>query len=71
MPIRQPIPQDAIDLYDHLIATKPDLQPKGATMPYTSLNGHMFSSPCAAPPCGRTALSWPGITRAYVSNTAE
>jgi hypothetical protein len=38
-----PISQDVLDLYDQLIATQPDMQRKGATMPYTSLNGHMFS----------------------------
>jgi hypothetical protein len=35
--------RDVLDLYERLIATQPDLQRKGATMPYTSLNGHMFS----------------------------
>jgi hypothetical protein len=38
-----PISQDVLDLYDRLIATQPHVQRKGATMPYTSLNGHMFS----------------------------
>jgi hypothetical protein len=36
-------PQDKIDLYEKLIATIPSLERKGATMPYTSLNGNMFS----------------------------
>jgi hypothetical protein len=30
-------------LYEKLIGTNPDVDRKGATMPYTSLNGHMFS----------------------------
>jgi hypothetical protein len=30
-------------LYEQLVATVPDLERKGATMPYTSRNGHMFS----------------------------
>jgi hypothetical protein len=30
-------------LYDKLVATNPAVTRKGATMPYTSLNGHMFS----------------------------
>lgn len=30
-------------LYEELVATNPDVERKGATMPYTSLNGHMFS----------------------------
>jgi hypothetical protein len=29
--------------YERLVATIPALERKGATMPYTSLNGHMFS----------------------------
>ena len=30
-------------LYDDVINTIPGLERKGATMPYTSINGHMFS----------------------------
>ncbi len=30
-------------LYEKLVATNPKVQRKGATMPYTSVNGHMFS----------------------------
>jgi TfoX/Sxy family transcriptional regulator of competence genes len=30
-------------LYEKLVATSPQVARKGATMPYTSLNGHMFS----------------------------
>lgn len=30
-------------LYEKLVATNPAVERKGATMPYTSLNGHMFS----------------------------
>jgi TfoX/Sxy family transcriptional regulator of competence genes len=29
--------------YEKLVATNPKVARKGATMPYTSLNGHMFS----------------------------
>jgi TfoX/Sxy family transcriptional regulator of competence genes len=32
-----------IDLYEKLVATIPALERKGATMPYTSVNGNMFS----------------------------
>lgn len=32
-----------LGLYDTLIATIPNVERKGATMPYTSLNGNMFS----------------------------
>ena len=37
------IPPDRLNLYDQLIATNPSIERKGKTMPYTSLNGHMFS----------------------------
>ena len=30
-------------LYERLVATNPKVERKGATMPYTSLDGHMFS----------------------------
>jgi hypothetical protein len=30
-------------LYEKLVATNPEVTRKGDTMPYTSLNGHMFS----------------------------
>jgi hypothetical protein len=30
-------------LYEKLVATNPGVERKGATMPYTSVNGHMFS----------------------------
>ena len=32
-----------LDLYEQLVATNPKVQRKGKIMPYTSLNGHMFS----------------------------
>src|SRR5258708_876292 len=32
-----------LPLYERLIATLPDVDRKGAKIPYTSLNGHMFS----------------------------
>jgi TfoX/Sxy family transcriptional regulator of competence genes len=37
-----PLPEE-LQLYDKLIATIPALERKGATVPYTSHNGHMFS----------------------------
>ena len=36
-------PRDKIDLYDRLIATNPEIERKGVTNPYTSVNGHMFT----------------------------
>jgi hypothetical protein len=37
------IPAVAIERYDAIIATRPGIERKGASMPYTSINGHMFS----------------------------
>ncbi len=37
------IPAGKLELYEKLVATNPSVERKGATMPYTSLNGHMFS----------------------------
>jgi len=37
------VPAEVLDLYERLVATKPGVERKGASMPYTSLNGHMFS----------------------------
>jgi hypothetical protein len=37
------IPADKLALYQKLVATNPEIECKGASMPYTSLNGHMFS----------------------------
>ena len=36
-------PADKLDMYEKLVATLPGVPRKGATMPYTSVNGHMFS----------------------------
>ena len=33
-----------LQLYEKLVATNPLVARKGDTMPYTSVNGHMFSS---------------------------
>lgn len=32
-----------LEFYEKLVATNPDIERKGASMPYTSHNGHMFS----------------------------
>lgn len=34
---------EKVILYDKLIASNPKVERKGATMPYTSLNGNMFT----------------------------
>ena len=36
-------PAGRIEAYDRLVATVPGVERKGATLPYTSINGHMFS----------------------------
>lgn len=36
-------PMDRLQAYERVVATVPDLERKGAAMPYTSRNGHMFS----------------------------
>jgi hypothetical protein len=36
-------PPDKLELYEKLVATNPSVQRKGATVPNTTLNGHMFS----------------------------
>jgi TfoX/Sxy family transcriptional regulator of competence genes len=36
-------PADSLEWYERLVATHPGVERKGAAMPYTSVNGHMFS----------------------------
>ena len=40
---QQDLPADNVAAYDRVIATIPGVERKGATMPYTSVNGNMFS----------------------------
>ncbi|MBK8954269.1 MAG: hypothetical protein IPM34_01750 [Saprospiraceae bacterium] len=35
--------EEKLALYDQLISKCPEIERKGKTMPYTSVNGHMFS----------------------------
>lgn len=37
------IPEDRLEAYDRLIAAHPEIERKGKTNPYTSINGHMFT----------------------------
>jgi hypothetical protein len=37
------VPPEKLALYDQLVATIPNVERKGASVPYTSWNGHMFS----------------------------
>ena len=41
--IAKNVPADKLALYEDLVATNPGVERKGATTPYTSVNGHMFS----------------------------
>ena len=38
------VPKDKLARYEQLIATNPKVELKGASIPYTSHNGHMFSN---------------------------
>jgi len=51
---------DALAAYERLVATNPRVERKGDTMPYTSLNGHMFS---VLHKDGTVALRLPGDAR--------
>ncbi|HEY7525197.1 MAG TPA: hypothetical protein VH720_16265 [Candidatus Limnocylindrales bacterium] len=37
------IPPERLALYERLVATQEGVERKGASVPYTSVNGHMFS----------------------------
>jgi hypothetical protein len=41
--MKNAVPSSQLGLYEKLVARRPDVERKGAAMPYTSLNGHMFS----------------------------
>jgi hypothetical protein len=49
-----------LTLYERVVATNPAVERKGATMPYTSLNGHMFS---VLAKDGTLALRLPGAEK--------
>jgi len=49
-------PDGKLELYERLVAAIPGIERKGATHPYTSLNGHMFSY---LHPSGSVALRLP------------
>jgi hypothetical protein len=53
--------QDPLLLYERLVATLPGVERKGDTVPYTSVNGHMFSNLTKT---GRLALRLPEDARA-------
>jgi len=51
---------EKVDLYEKLVATKPEVKRKGAANPYTSVNGNMFSQLL---PSGRLSLRLPESER--------
>ena len=53
-------PVESVALYEALLATNPKIIRKGATMPYTSVNGNMFS---LLTPDGTLALRLPAAER--------
>jgi hypothetical protein len=53
-------PADKLALYEKLVATLPGVERKGAGVPYTSVNGHMFSYLSKS---GKLALRLPEKTR--------
>jgi hypothetical protein len=53
-------PAQSVALYESLLATNPAIKRKGATMPYTSVNGNMFS---LLTPDGTLALRLPATER--------
>ena|SRR5215472_13375291 len=60
IPKKNTVAADKLALYEKLLAAIPEVELKGATHPYTSLNGHMFS--CLHPP-GSLALRLPEAER--------
>ncbi len=70
-----PTSPDVLDLYDQVIATQPDVRRKGAKMPYTSVNGHMFSFVtqdghlALRLPSGNATPSWSDTALVFVSST--
>jgi TfoX/Sxy family transcriptional regulator of competence genes len=59
-PVAKAVPSGKLALYEKLVATNPKVERKGATVPYTSLNGHMFSYLSKD---GKLALRLPGPER--------
>ena len=53
-------PPDKLALYEKVAAAIPGVERKGASNPYTSLNGHMFSR---LDPSGKLALRLPADER--------
>jgi hypothetical protein len=62
------IPPERLAQYERLVATLPGLERRGVTVPYTSVNGHMFSF---LTPSGSLALRLPtGDREAFLQQHA-
>ena len=40
---KKPVSKHQGEAYDRLLATHPQVERKGKTLPYTAVNGHMFT----------------------------
>jgi hypothetical protein len=60
MPVGYAGPPKRLSLYERVVGATPGVERKGATMPYTSRGGHMFSF---LDPTGTMALRLPGDAR--------
>jgi len=40
---RSPNPDDRLEIYEELVKSIPEVERKGKTVPYTSINGNMFT----------------------------
>lgn len=58
--VKHTIPLEKISLYEKIVSSIPDVEIKGAAMPYTSWNGHMFSFLDSE---GRLGLRLPALER--------
>jgi hypothetical protein len=67
-PATRTVPSEKLALYEKLVATNPAVTRKGATVPYTSQNGHMFSYLSKE---GKLALRLPAVERAAFLNKYE
>jgi hypothetical protein len=59
-PVAAAATSNKLELYKKLVATNPLIERKGATVPYTSVNGHMFSYLSKE---GKLALRLPPVER--------
>ena len=57
---RSSAPSARLELYERLVATIPEVECKGATIPYTAINGNMFSY---LHPSGSVALRLAAVDR--------